>query len=46
VRGLAKYTSIAAQLFDYRSSRADLLRPLELDEEKSTIKVNTLSDVR
>ena len=40
VRGLAKYTGIASQLFEYRSSRADLLRPLEIDEENNTIKVS------
>jgi hypothetical protein len=37
VKGLKKYLSSASQLFEYRSSRADLLRPLVIDRDRNTI---------
>lgn len=37
VKGLRKYLLAASQLFDTRRSRADLIRPIEYDAEKSSI---------
>lgn len=37
VKGLKKYLSSASQLFEYRSSRADLLKPLVINRDKNTI---------
>jgi hypothetical protein len=38
VRGLKKYLSAASHLFEYKTSRADLLRPLVIDKDCNTIK--------
>eukprot|EP00638_Chattonella_subsalsa_P004214 CAMPEP_0117756386 /NCGR_PEP_ID=MMETSP0947-20121206/14047_1 /TAXON_ID=44440 /ORGANISM="Chattonella subsalsa, Strain CCMP2191" /LENGTH=249 /DNA_ID=CAMNT_0005575963 /DNA_START=256 /DNA_END=1005 /DNA_ORIENTATION=- len=37
VTGLRKYLLFAAQLFDQRISRADLVKPIEIDKQSNTI---------
>lgn len=37
VRGLKKYLLFASQLFNHQKSRADLLRPVEIDRDENTL---------